>query len=88
MISVFFGNNAEIEKVGEVESEDKLWVDLLDNFLTLKGSKNRYYRSWKIDTSSGPVTHLDFGSWSRFIYYGDETACRKYFKEYNFTWKL
>ena len=44
MISVFFGNNAEIEKVGEVESEDKLWVDLLNDFLTSKGFKNRYYR--------------------------------------------
>ena len=86
MISVYFGNAGGVEKVGEVESEDKLWEELLNDFLAKKGFKHYYHRLWVIETGKGPVTHVDFGSWSRFVYYGEEDACRKYFIEYKYKW--
>ena len=87
MISVYFGNSSEIEKIGEVENEGEELDTLVNNFLATKGFKSYYYREWKIDTKKGNVTHRDFGSWSRFIYYGEESACRKYFIEQGFRWK-
>lgn len=84
MISIYYGNKEEIVRVADVISKEELWFRI-NTFLDYKGfPERRYMRCWDIDTSHGPVTHCDFGSWSRFIYYGDPEACLEYFKEYHY----